>query len=93
MFVFFLIAISLVFLDPLIKLFVVARRSEVHSYILLIPFVFAYLIYIRRDQVPVNSQRSILGSISLSTVGLVALALGLGSPQFSVQGNRVITSR
>jgi exosortase C (VPDSG-CTERM-specific) len=86
-FVFFLVAISLVFLDPLIKLFFVARRSEVHSYILLIPFIFAYLVHIRRGQVPVNSQRSILGWMTLLAVGLIALALGFGSPQFSVQVN------
>jgi exosortase C (VPDSG-CTERM-specific) len=86
-FVFFLVAISLVFLDPLIRLFFVARRSEVHSYILLIPFIFAYLIHIRRHQVPVNSQRSILEGATLSAVGLVALAFGFGSPEFSVQVN------
>jgi exosortase C (VPDSG-CTERM-specific) len=86
-FVLFLVAISLVFLSPLLKLFIVARHSEVHSYILLTPFVFAYLVHIRRDKVPVDPKSSLLGCVILSALGLVALALGFGSPEFSAQAS------
>jgi exosortase C (VPDSG-CTERM-specific) len=87
MFVFFLIALSLVFLSPLLRLFFVAAGSEVLSYILLIPFVFLYLIYIRRDQLPADSRRSFLGGGILLTVGLFALALAFSSPHFSARTN------
>jgi exosortase C (VPDSG-CTERM-specific) len=87
MFVFFLIVISLVFLNPLQRLFFFAAGSEVHSHILLIPFVFAYLIHIRYEQLPVDSRRSIWGCITLLAVGLSALALSFGSPQFSAQAS------
>jgi exosortase C (VPDSG-CTERM-specific) len=40
------------FAGPLISLAIHAAGSELHSHILLIPFVAAYLIYIRRTQLP-----------------------------------------
>lgn len=86
-FAFFVIAISLVFLEPLGKLLFLAAGSEVHSHIVLIPFVFAYLIYLRHEEVPSDSRRSILGCISLLVVGFSAIALGFGSPLFSAGAN------
>jgi exosortase C (VPDSG-CTERM-specific) len=40
------------FAQPLLALINYAARSELHSYILLVPFVSAYLLYLRRDQLP-----------------------------------------
>jgi exosortase C (VPDSG-CTERM-specific) len=87
MFAFFLAAISMLFLAPLIRLFFVAAGSEVLSYILLIPFVFVYLVHIRRDQLPVDSRRSLFGCGILLAVGLFALALAVSSPHFSAKTN------
>jgi exosortase C (VPDSG-CTERM-specific) len=87
MFVFFLGALSLVFLAPLLRLFFAATGSEVLSYILLIPFVFGYLIHIRRDQLPVDSRRSLLGCGVLLAIGLFALALAFSSPHLSTKAN------
>jgi exosortase C (VPDSG-CTERM-specific) len=43
-----------VFVQPLWRLMNYAAGSDLYSYILLIPFVSAYLLYVRRDQLPKN---------------------------------------
>ena len=50
------IAIVLVaaFAQPLLMLMSYAAGSQLYSYILLVPFVSAYLLYLRRDQLPKN---------------------------------------
>jgi exosortase C (VPDSG-CTERM-specific) len=57
--------------QPLLALANYAAHSALHSHILLIPFVSAYLLYIRRDQLP----RSYVADLPL---GIVLLAGGLG---------------
>ena len=57
--------------QPLLALANYAAHSALHSHILLIPFVSAYLLYIRRDQLP----RRYLADLPL---GIVLLAGGLG---------------
>jgi exosortase C (VPDSG-CTERM-specific) len=54
--------------QPLLKLANYAAHSELHSYILLVPFVSAYLLYLRRDQLPKKYGTDIpLGSVLLSS--------------------------
>src|SRR4029453_2172254 len=48
-----------------------AAGSQLYSYILLVPFVSAYLLYLRRDQLPKNYVTDL-------PLALVALAAGLG---------------
>jgi exosortase C (VPDSG-CTERM-specific) len=50
----FAIALLGAFAQPLLALINYAAGSDLYSYILLIPFVSAYLIYLRRDQLPKN---------------------------------------
>ena len=50
----FAIALLGAFARPLLALINYAAGSDLYSYILLIPFVSAYLIYVRRDQLPKN---------------------------------------
>jgi exosortase C (VPDSG-CTERM-specific) len=57
--------------QPLLALANYAAHSALHSHILLIPFVSAYLLYIRRDQLP----RRYVADLPL---GIVLLAGGLG---------------
>ena len=57
--------------QPLLALANYAAHSALHSHILLIPFVSAYLLYIRRDQLP----RRYVADLPL---GMVFLAGGLG---------------
>ena len=51
-FVGFAILLTVGFVKPLIALAIHAARSDLHSYILLVPFISAYLIYSRRDRLP-----------------------------------------
>jgi exosortase C (VPDSG-CTERM-specific) len=67
----FVILVLAAFGQPLLKLANYAAHSELHSYILLVPFVSAYLLYIRRDQLP----RKYVADLPL---GMVFLAGGLG---------------
>ncbi|PYK11629.1 MAG: hypothetical protein DME61_00190 [Verrucomicrobia bacterium] len=72
-FVFVLLA---AFARPLLALMNYAAGSELHSYILLVPFVSAYLLYLRRDQLPKNY------TIDLP-LALVFLGAGLGVMAFT----------
>jgi exosortase C (VPDSG-CTERM-specific) len=67
------IAIVLVaaFAQPLLMLIRYAAGSQLYSYILLVPFISAYLLYLRRDQLPKNY------GIDLP-LAIVSLAGGLG---------------
>jgi exosortase C (VPDSG-CTERM-specific) len=73
-----LAGLLLVFLRPLTSLAVCAAGSEIHSHILLVPFISAYLIYIRRKQMPADYGTSPgFASVAL-LVGLAALFVGWG---------------
>jgi exosortase C (VPDSG-CTERM-specific) len=64
----FVILVLAAFGQPLLRLANYAAHSELHSYILLVPFVSAYLLYLRRDQLPKKYGTDIpLGSVLLSS--------------------------
>jgi len=67
----FAVVLAAVFGHSLLTLIKYAASSQLHSYILLIPFVSAYLLYIRRDQLPKKC------SVDLP-LAIVSLAIGLG---------------
>ncbi|PYJ88110.1 MAG: hypothetical protein DME71_13830, partial [Verrucomicrobia bacterium] len=67
----FVILLLAAFGQSLLALANYAAHSALHSHILLIPFVSAYLLYIRRDQLP----RKYVADLPL---GMVFLAGGLG---------------
>jgi exosortase C (VPDSG-CTERM-specific) len=70
----FAIALLAAFGQPLLALMNYAARSQLFSYILLIPFVLAYLLYVRRDQLPKNYVSDLpIGGLCLAA-GLVVLA-------------------
>src|SRR5438046_4411345 len=72
----FAVVLLAVFARPLLSLIGYAATSELHSYALLIPFVSAYLLYLRRDQLPKNYA----SDVRLGTLFLVA---GLGVLAFT----------
>jgi len=61
--------------QPLLALINYAARSQLYSYILLVPFVSAYLLYLRRDQLP----KKYVIDLPLA---IVSLAGGLGALAF-----------
>src|ERR1700743_453205 len=63
---------------PLLKLAVFALHADLYSHILLIPFVSAYLIWIRRTELRVESRPSPgMGALSAAAGGLVLAAYWL----------------
>jgi len=67
----FVILLLATFGRPLFGLANYAAHSSLHSYILLIPFVSGYLLYLRRDQLPKERVADL-------PLGILALAGGLG---------------
>jgi exosortase C (VPDSG-CTERM-specific) len=67
----FVIVLLAAFGQPLLGLANYAAHSSLHSYILLIPFVSGYLLYLRRDQLPKERVADLPS-------GIVLLACGLG---------------
>ena len=67
----FAIVLLAVFAQPLLALISYVAGSQLYSYILLIPFVSAYLLYLRRDQLPKNYVVDL-------PLAIVSLAAGLG---------------
>ena len=67
----FAIVLLAAFARPLLALVNYAAGSELYSYILLVPFVSAYLLYLRRDQLP----KTLVTDVPLAVVSLSA---GLG---------------
>jgi exosortase C (VPDSG-CTERM-specific) len=65
------IVLAAAFAHPLLMLIKYAAGSELYSYILLVPFVSAYLLYLRRDQLPKNYGMDL-------PLTIASLAAGLG---------------
>src|SRR4029453_11974514 len=70
------ILLVLAFAQPLLTLIKYAAGSQLYSYILLVPFVSAYLLYLRRDQLPKNY-------ITDLPLPILSLAAGLGLLAFA----------
>lgn len=83
-FCFFLLVLSFLFIQPLAELFQVAFDSELLSYILLVPVVFAYLIHLHRPHLPADSQCSLSWAAPLLIIGAAALAFAFELPRFFV---------
>ena len=79
----FLVVLSCFFFWPLRDLAVLSAGSELHSQILLIPFVFAYLLFIRRGGLPRDSSSSFTWSIPFLVAGAIALVIGFVYPRWS----------
>ena len=79
----FLLVLSFLFVRPLLGLIALAAASQLHSHILLIPFIFAYLIYLRRDRLTPESPVSIGWSIPCFLIGCAALVLAFAFPRLS----------
>ena len=70
------IVLLVIFARPLLTLISYVAASQLHSYVLLVPFVSAYLLYLRRDQLPRNRTTDL-------PFTLASLAAGLGLAAFT----------
>jgi exosortase C (VPDSG-CTERM-specific) len=71
----FAIVLLAAFAQPLMALINYAARSQLYSYILLVPFVSAYLLYLRRDQLPKKYVIDLPLAILFLACGLAILAI------------------
>ena len=67
----------MLFLQPLTMLMLHAAQSDLHSHILLVPFISGYLLYIRRGRLLTAYCSSITGTVAVSGIGIAALAAGI----------------
>jgi len=74
----YVVLLSLLFVRPLVNLAVYAVGRDLHSHILLVPFIAAYLLYSRRGSLPAPGRRSGGGTALLAAIGSAALACGVG---------------
>jgi exosortase C (VPDSG-CTERM-specific) len=70
--------LTLLFLQSLIRLTVYAAQSNLDSYILLVPFISVYLLYIERGRCPAMYRSSISGTVAMGGIGIAALAAEIG---------------
>ncbi len=75
----FAIVLLAAFARPLFGLINYAAGSQLYSYILLVPFVSAYLLYLRRDQLPKKYVIDLPLSILSLTIGLGVIAFTYSS--------------
>jgi len=75
-FIAFAVLLTMLFIKPLFSLMTQAAQSELDSYIVLVPFISGYLIYIRRKQIPKEYGFSPWAIVPL-LAGLVALTTAL----------------
>ena len=68
------LSLVLVFAKPLWDLMQFARHSEFHSYILLIPFISAYLAWLRKGSFPICSEPARKAARKFLLAGTVVLA-------------------
>lgn len=73
----FLVLLTLLFIQPLAKLMWHAAQSDLHSHIILVPFITGYLLYLQRGQTSAAYRTSIAGTIVLGAIGIGMLAGGI----------------
>jgi exosortase C (VPDSG-CTERM-specific) len=71
----FWVILTLAFLKPLISLMVYAVGMELHSHVVLVPLVSAYLILIDRERLPLEFDTSRGWSLSFMAAGLSLLSV------------------
>ena len=68
------LGLALCFAKPLWDLMQFARHSDFHSYILLIPFISAYLVWLKKRSFPICSQPARKAATTFLLAGTVVLA-------------------
>ena len=90
----FAVVLLAAFAQPLLALIKYAATSDLHSYALLVPFVSAYLLYVRRDQLPKNYASDVPLTVTFLVAGLAVFAfthsLNLAGRALSVNSRIVL---
>jgi exosortase C (VPDSG-CTERM-specific) len=73
----YLVLLLLLFAQSLTKLMLYAARSDLYSYILLVPFISGYLLYMNRSRFSDAYRTSISGTIMAAAIAVAALAAGI----------------
>ena len=73
----YLVLLTLAFVQPLARLMIHAAGSDLHSHILLVPVISAYLLYSRRTTLPAAGLRATGWGALLAGIGLAALGAGI----------------
>jgi exosortase C (VPDSG-CTERM-specific) len=74
----FLALLTLLFSRPLARLVLYAAPSSLHSHLVLVPFITAYLLYVGRSRLPAVYRTSIAGTVALGAIGSAALIAAIG---------------
>jgi exosortase C (VPDSG-CTERM-specific) len=74
----YLVLLTLLFIQPLTRLMGYAAQSDLHSHIVLVPFISGYLLYLQRRRTPPADHTSLAGAIALGVLGIGFLAAGIG---------------
>ena len=87
----YLIALTFLFLQPITRLVIYASYSDLHSHILLVPFISGYLLYMNRARPLVAYRSSAWGVVIAGGIGIAALAAGIEwSPRLSMNDGLVL---
>jgi exosortase C (VPDSG-CTERM-specific) len=73
----YLVLLTILFIQPLTRLALYVAHSDLHSHILLVPLISAYLVYIERRRRSAAYATSVTGTAALGAIGIAALAAGI----------------
>jgi exosortase C (VPDSG-CTERM-specific) len=91
-FVWFTVVLIALFSKELVALAVHTARSDLHSYILLVPFISAYLIYTRRCELPETYRSSLIPTFVAMIAGLVTATIAWMIPSLSLNDHLSLTT-
>ncbi len=74
----YILLLTLLFIQPLTRLMWHAAHSDLHSHIILVPFITGYLLYLQRGRTSDAYRSSIAGTIAFGVIGIGILAAGIG---------------
>lgn len=74
----YLILLTLLFIQPLARLVGHAAQSDLHSHVILVPFITGYMLYLQSGRTLAAYRSSIGGTIVLGAIGFGILAAGIG---------------
>lgn len=73
----YLVLLTLLFIRPLTRLMLYAAQSDLYSYILLVPLITGYLLFVQRKRPSPAYRSSIAGIVTAGGIGIAALAAGI----------------